>query len=56
MLTIATAMADADFADSPSSQELAFVETIFCPVLVNHCHKCHSAKAEKIMGDGEVSD
>ncbi len=39
------------FADKPSEEQLAFFEKKIRPVLVESCHNCHSAQAEKVKGE-----
>src|SRR5262245_59793426 len=34
----------------PTAEQTAYFEKHIPPVLVDHCYKCHSAKAEKIRG------
>jgi hypothetical protein len=38
------------FNDQPTQEQIAFFEKKIRPVLVEHCHKCHAADAEKIKG------
>jgi len=40
----------AQFADTPTAEQLAFFESKIRPVLVEHCYECHSATATKIKG------
>ncbi|HSQ58490.1 MAG TPA: DUF1549 domain-containing protein, partial [Gemmata sp.] len=39
------------FADRPTQEQINFFEKKIRPMLVDHCYKCHSAKAEKVKGD-----
>jgi len=42
--------AAARFAESPTTEQLAFFEQRIRPVLSDHCYECHSAQSKKIKG------
>jgi hypothetical protein len=42
--------AAAQFAHSPTAEQLAFFESRIRPVLIENCYECHSATAKKIKG------
>ena len=43
-------VAGAQFASSPTADQIAFFESKIRPVLVESCYECHSAGAKKIKG------
>ena len=45
-----TPPAGSGFNDTPTPEQLAFFEKKVRPVLVEHCYKCHSEKADKLRG------